>query len=109
MSPLSENHSDYTHFVLEFDRTCRQISRPIALGDSLPSKLLSRCTTQLPFLLTNAVSSCGLEISFSGAVVPCLEGPCLFATGVLSLSSSKDFEGVTGTFKGCAECLDIWH
>ena len=42
-----------------------------------------------------------------GAIVPCLEGPCLFATGVLSLSSSLDLEGVTGTFNGCAECLDI--
>lgn len=53
--------------------------------------------------LTNAVSSCGLEISF-GAIVPSFEGICfLLATGVLSLSASEDLDGVAGTLRGCAE------
>lgn len=54
-------------------------------------------------LLTKAVNSCGLEISF-GAIVPSFDGPdCLEGTGVLSLSLSVDFEGVAGTLRGCAE------
>jgi len=36
-----------------------------------------------------------------GAIVPNFEGPaCFMATGVLSLSTSVDFEGVAGTFSG---------
>lgn len=58
--------------------------------------------TKVVIARTNAVSSWGLEMSFTGTVIPWFDDT-LVATGVLSLSLSTDFEGVAGTFRGCAE------
>lgn len=52
-------------------------------------------------MLTNAVNSCGLEISF-GSIAPFDSNGLVVATGVFSLSFSLDLAGVAGTFKGSA-------
>ena len=66
--------------------------------------MVQSTTLKIEQMRTNAVSSCGLDISF-GAIAPALapEVGCFpELVGVLSLSVSIGFEGVEGTFRGKA-------